>query len=523
MPSGETIHSTGEDSNSHVFITDEERDRIKEAARHSASPEAETIHSTGEDNNSQVFITDEERDRIKEAARHSASPEASGQTPISPEKKAKHNEGFKKCVAGAVVGAMVLALAFSALKGRDTAPTTATESEHLEDNNRDDLSSSDFDNPAPVSSGELNNLKEPSVIPGIAETLDLQDTYEKEAAKGLRDGYGMKGMFLSAKKGLKEAFDFAVASEVAEVYNNNEREMIKGTAENEVEPLSDYIANLSDAVKPAKFKGFGMLEVESKLESMSAEDYDAALKQFKEIMDKALTERVTISGDYQNAYMRLKDESKPATHDNMELVQCVTHEENLEVVRFYWLSEDKQTEIGSMLVKMTPVYDEEGNIISYKGCMQVLTKLGEKPEVYKDIPPIPPNPDNPDKPDESKEWGKGGDPHAGENRKPSDSVNPDTVVTKEENDNTNAGNQGNPASAPGSSSGGSNSSNNERKQGGSNQGSGTKAGNNSAPKGNPSGDNAGNQKQRQSQTTNKAGGDNNSNKAEEQRVKDGDF
>ncbi len=130
-------------------------------------------------------------------------------------------------------------------------------------------------------------------------------------------------------------------------------------------------------------------------------------------------------------------------------------------------------------------------------------------------------------PETTTEWGKSGDPHGGENVTRSPQVDPNSQKSKEENDNTNKGNQGSSNTKPGSSSNNTNSNNKptnpNRKSGGENQGGSSTNGNNSAPKGDESREQSGNNSQRQAQEQNQPGGNNNTDSEEEQRVADGDF
>ena len=67
---------------------------------------------------------------------------------------------------------------------------------------------------------------------------------------------------------------------------------------------------------------------------------------------------------------------------------------------------------------------------------------GEFPPGVPYIDPNDPNP-TPEVPTQpTTEWGKSGDPHGGPDVVPSDKVDPDAEVTKEQNENTNKGNQG---------------------------------------------------------------------------------
>ena len=121
--------------------------------------------------------------------------------------------------------------------------------------------------------------------------------------------------------------------------------------------------------------------------------------------------------------MRLIDPSKPTTHDNMELVECTTHESGTRAVELYWTDDGTAygKVIGTMTVKITR--DDNGNIIG--GCMQVVNPVGTHSNIYTgmstvtDNPtpenpttPSNPTPDNPtpDKPDTPTETIKPKDP-----------------------------------------------------------------------------------------------------------------
>lgn len=211
--------------------------------------------------------------------------------------------------------------------------------------------------------------------------------------KGIKDGYDQKGMWLSENKGT--SVDFGCAEEVAEVCKVNgevdECEMIKYTAKNQTESFADYLANLPEQLQPEGFKGLSILEAEKKIESLSDEEYDALKKQFDETIDKAFTRRTVLNGEHHNAYMSLKDANGGVNHENMKLVACTTNESNLEVNQFYWTDEQGR-EIGNMTIKITPVYDENGSIIGYKGCLQVVSENAKAYEGMEEIQ----NPENPE-------------------------------------------------------------------------------------------------------------------------------
>lgn len=239
---------------------------------------------------------------------------------------------------------------------------------------------------------EMNNQE---TVAETDEETEINETAE-EKEKGIHDGYGEKGMWLSKNK--TGEYAFADAKEVAEVCDNDECEMLKYTAHNQVESFADYLANIPEELQPEGFKGLSILDTEAKLESLSPEEYDTIQKQFDTIIDDAYTRRVTVNGEQNNAFMRLKDPSKPATHDNMELVKCTTNEDHLEVTQFYWL-DGKGNEIGSMTVKVQPIYDNEGNNIGFGLCLQVINETDSPVYVgmteIPDNPPINPTPDNP--------------------------------------------------------------------------------------------------------------------------------
>lgn len=142
-------------------------------------------------------------------------------------------------------------------------------------------------------------------------------------------------------------------------------------------------------------------------------------------------------------------------------------------------------------------------------------------EVDPDEPVTPPETTTEPTTEATTQWGKSGDPHGGPDVTKSDQVDPNSEVSKERNDDTNKGNQGNANTKPGSSSGSNN--NGDRKPGGESQDSSGTNGSNSAPKGDDSREASGNEAQRQAQEQNQPGGDNNSNAGEEARVADGDF
>lgn len=268
--------------------------------------------------------------------------------------KAKKNRNFKRFL----VRVLGVALAVGALAGFIAGV-----------HNRQD--NAPVENPAPIESVDQNRQVYDSYDEYAGLTSETQ-----ESEKGIHDGYDKKGMWLSENKGGHNRF--AAGQEVAEVCNNDEIEMIKYTADNQSESMADYIANLPEELQPEGFKGLSIIETEQKLENLSDDEYENVKQQFNDAMDKASIRRTTLNGKYHNSYMRLKDEAKGVTHDNMELVECTTTENNVEVNQFYWLDENGN-EIGSMTVKI--FYDENGDIIG--GCLQVVNPVeSEKSHIY---------------------------------------------------------------------------------------------------------------------------------------------
>ena len=225
---------------------------------------------------------------------------------------------------------------------------------------------------------------EPESISDTMAPAESTDDLEIMEAIGIRDGYDEYGMWLSEHKSFYA--NFACASEVSEVCDNDEVEMVKYTAGNQVESFADYLANLPEKLQPEKFRGLSIIETERYLESLSDEEFDGIRQRFDGIMDKAMTRRADKNGKFNNAYMRLIDPNGSITHDNMELVRCTTYEDRKEYIEFYWLDDDGN-EIGSMSVRVSRVYDADGNIIGHEGCMQVITPSGTS--IYEDLPEIP--------------------------------------------------------------------------------------------------------------------------------------
>ena len=235
---------------------------------------------------------------------------------------------------------------------------------------------------------------------GEQAPVDLDKELSNSETPWINDGYGEKGMYESKDKSWE--YNFANASEVAEVCQNDARDMIIYTAENQSESFADYLAGLPEALQPEGFKNLSLSKTEAALENLSQKEYEAVMEHFKKVMSVASTRFVEIDGDYDNAFMSRKNPDGPFTHENMQLVQGPTYENHLTVTEFRWFDENGN-EIGSMIAKLTPVFDEQGIVVGFEGCEQIVTKRGTRPHIY-DVPlvltpefsPEPnPDPENP--------------------------------------------------------------------------------------------------------------------------------
>ena len=320
--------------------------------------------------------------------------------------KIKNNKAIKQFIAGAAIVAVSVVIARFA--GVIPAP--------IEGLSQDD---SKIPEDPPVASSELpeeilherdgavqqffDELDRQKKNAETAETPTSSVAEQAETEKGIYDGYGEKGMWLSKNK--TGEYAFADAKEVSEVCENDECEMVKYLAHNQVESFADYLANMPEALQPEGFKGLNLHDTEEKLESLDEHEYAAIQKWFDDTIDSAYTRRDEIDGPQNNALMRPKNQNGIINHEEMELVFCKTVENHLLGTTFYWLDE-KGNEIGSITTKLTPVYDEEGNLVGHKGCMQVVNPEGSPIYVgLKEVPgenpntPIPENPNTPNPPE----------------------------------------------------------------------------------------------------------------------------
>lgn len=227
----------------------------------------------------------------------------------------------------------------------------------------------------------------------------IEEQEEAETEIGIKDGYGEKGMYLSNNKPSELAFGSAV--EVAEVCDSDECEMVKYTAENQVESMASYLAHLPKELQPEGFKGLTIAETEQKLESLSDKEYEKVQKEFNESIDHAFTRRIKVEGRRANVLMDKQDASGDTNYENMKAVKCETNE-NAIMLQLFWTKDNNANspEIGSMVLKI--IYDDDGNIIG--GCIQPLDEVGSSVlvglEEKHDSDPSPkPDPDPNPEPD----------------------------------------------------------------------------------------------------------------------------
>ena len=311
--------------------------------------------------------------------------------------KAKKNTRMKKFLGGVAMVALAMLMqvqGFAMSRGNKGAskadvPGTVTQYGTTEFQDLKSPSISEFDEagfePAESFEDEVDEVVENGATAG--EVVD-DETKDKEINYNLYGGYNQKGMWMS--EGKTWEYNFANASEVGEVCQNNPIDMIKYAASNQMETSADYYANLPEQLQLKGAKGISILESEAMGEKLNLEQRGKFAEWFNGVIDKAQTRFVTLNGKYQNAYMELEDKDGPVSIKNMKLKKFNTVEKNREVLQLYWV-DDNGDEIGSMTIKMTPIRGAEGNIIGWEGCMQVVNKIDEKPEVYKEMDDLVPS------------------------------------------------------------------------------------------------------------------------------------
>ena len=210
-----------------------------------------------------------------------------------------------------------------------------------------------------------NRESDLSTPTAVAEPVHIET---QESEKGIKDGYGEKGLWLSEHK--DHDYDYGDAEEVAEVCENDEVEMLKYTGGNQVESLADYIERMPKGLCPEGYEDLSVREIEAKLESLTPDEYETVKAKAMHALDEAFTRRTVTQRDYHHYGMLLEDPNGAVVHENMQLVDRGIGT-GVEVVEFYWEATEDH-EAGSMLVNIRPVYNNDGDIIGYTGGLEVL-------------------------------------------------------------------------------------------------------------------------------------------------------
>ncbi|MBR2994198.1 hypothetical protein IKF43_02290 [Candidatus Saccharibacteria bacterium] len=399
--------------------------------------------------------------------------------------KAKNTRGFKIVVAGLLVASIGLSLA--ACGGAHNAsnnqePTTAFEQTAV--------------------SGEQAN----GVSYDYRHYLDYENKDSKNAYDySLVDRYGDRDATIDGIMDVAERNPEALASYAYQILNEEEKQEL-GIDGMNMTQIDDAMSNDENGGKLQKDI---LTELEEVLKDENSTRFDYYLENNFE----------------ETSYVYFIDDNNDgtATPEEMHIGYSTTKRDGAPQVNI--LRKANTADGKTVWVLAADINLKCGGQVNYS--------KGEFPEGVPKIDQDSPDPETTTKPtpetttETTTQWGKSGDPHAGEDVTKSPPVDPNSQKSKEENDNTNKGNQGNSNTKPGSSSNNTDSnkkpSNPDRKSGGENQGGSSTNGNNSAPKGDESREQSGNESQRQAQEQNQTGGDNNTNSEEEQRVADGDF
>lgn len=281
--------------------------------------------------------------------------------------KAKENSAFRKALGAAAIAAVTICgvmMGITTVAGNNNTNTTTAASLNYE-----------------VSTVVEDSTDNSSVDENTATNEN------SETESGIIDGYGEVGMWERMDdKGWW--YDFASAKAVAKLpdINNKVNKMIEYTAGNQVESFADYIANLPEDLQLDGFNGSTILDAEKKLESLTDEEFEKVKERFNSTIDRAFARDVVLHGGYHNAYMQKIDSSKPAAHDNMELVKFDSYENGTGAIELYWTDDNTANgiEVGTMVIKIAR--NKDGEV--YGGCMQVVNPIGSNDEVYQNMKKI---------------------------------------------------------------------------------------------------------------------------------------
>jgi hypothetical protein len=312
-------------------------------------------------------------------------------------KRAKNNSGIRSVAIGAAT--IALAGSLGVAIGTDGFNVTQNQTPQGSSNPTAIVQAAQPEKaPSPdgTTSPDGAILPDGTIIPGstTANEQDASATENEEKEKGIKDGYGERGMWLSQNK--EHDYDYGDAKEVGEVCDHDEVEMLKYTADNQVESLADYMAEFPEELCPEGFYGLNPREIEKKLESLTPDEYEKVKAQAMHALDEAYTRATVTQRDYHHYGMLLGDENGAVVHENMQLVDRGIGP-GVEVVEFYWIDKDGK-EIGSMLVNIRRTSaNEKGEVDEYEGGLEVL-RVGTTDQ-GPETPPTPPTPPTPETPE----------------------------------------------------------------------------------------------------------------------------
>ncbi|MBR5647543.1 hypothetical protein IKW73_01180 [Candidatus Saccharibacteria bacterium] len=329
---------------------------------------------------------------------------------------------------------------------------------------------------------------------------------EYEVAPGIKDGYDKPGMFIDAggvRFAAAGVISENLADTIENWDNlsadDQAKEIIKNVAENQTESLADYYCQLPDDLRPISLKAIkDEATMEKAIENLSDEEYGKVLNNFKNKVDESKVGETELNGTYYNAYMhcdvndgKSKEDQVPlnmanVNHENVELVHTETEERGYKattltlrdgtVVKFklnHSVNDDGknnwdgcvQSVSESSVAYETTRYTAGNEEVSgaeeitdsapseyVSGAEEITTSVGFETtttgtEITDTGDEITTTGEELVDTGSEGTWGKEGDPHAqnpeiGHEVDVTDSVNPETEVSKETNESTNTGNQG---------------------------------------------------------------------------------
>ena len=203
-----------------------------------------------------------DKDTSTDAPEDSAPPEKSTPPEVttSPEnprrakieyikKKSKSNSSCRDVVIGAAT------IALAAFLG------VAIGTNGFDVNHRNNQSYNNMSNSTAVTqTAHAEATPSPNGISTTEQPQNLSDSENVESKKGIKDGYGEPGLWLSENK--DHDYDYGDAKEVGEICDHDEVEMLKYAANNQVESLADYMAEFPEELCPEGFYGLNPRAIE---------------------------------------------------------------------------------------------------------------------------------------------------------------------------------------------------------------------------------------------------------------------